>query len=82
MPYILHPRASHDRRVRPLWDPAVAIDCYDDKTQWNAVHLDNYGGAYDATSYLLESGHRQIGLLSGGDEWPSGVYRKRVLSKP
>ncbi|KLU39574.1 MAG: hypothetical protein AA931_06000 [Peptococcaceae bacterium 1109] len=57
--------------------PTVAIDCYDDKTQWNAVHLDNYGGAYDATSYLLESGHRQIGLLSGGDEWPSGVYRKR-----
>ena len=41
------------------------------------VHLDNYGGAYDVTSYLLESGHRQIGLLSGGDEWPSGVYRKR-----
>lgn len=57
--------------------PAVAIDCYDDSTLWNAVHLDNYGGAYDAASYLLECGHRRIGLLSGGEEWSSGVYRKR-----
>lgn len=61
--------------------PAVAIDCYDDDTRWNTVHLDNFQGAYDAVSYLLESGHRRIGLISGGDDWPSGVYRKRGFMK-
>lgn len=57
--------------------PYVTVDCYDEQTEFNAVHLDNFGGAYDATSYLIGLGHRHIGLLSGGDVWPSAIYRKK-----
>lgn len=79
--YICTQRHSMIDYFSRLGIPAIAIDCYDDQTQVNAVHLDNYGGAYNATSYLVASGHREFGLLSGGDEWSSGLYRKRGFLK-
>ena len=41
------------------------------------MHLDNFHGAYAAVNYLIELGHRKIGLLSGGPKWSSGIYRER-----
>jgi LacI family repressor for deo operon, udp, cdd, tsx, nupC, and nupG len=30
-----------------------------------SVHIDNHRAAYDATTYLIDIGHREIGFMSG-----------------
>jgi len=44
--------------------PFVFIDRYLRNINSYTITSDNYGGAYNAVSYLLSSGHRQIALIS------------------
>ena len=43
---------------------------------FNAVTYDNVGGAYDATTYLLEQGHRRIAHIAGNQRF--GTARARL----
>jgi len=54
--------------------PVVAIDKQlDDPHRLDTVTVDNYGGAFQATTYLLSLGHRRIALLAG----PRGISTTR-----
>jgi LacI family transcriptional regulator len=43
--------------------PAVLIDTYN--SHITSLVVDNLGGAYQATSYLLKQGHKRIGFING-----------------
>ncbi|MBN1565799.1 MAG: LacI family DNA-binding transcriptional regulator [Anaerolineae bacterium] len=45
--------------------PYVMIDQVDLEQRSTVVSADNHKGAYKATQYLIELGHRQIGFLTG-----------------
>jgi LacI family transcriptional regulator len=62
--------------------PLVALDGPANERGWSGVVSDNIEGAATATRYLIDRGHRQIGLLSTGigvnanfDERASGFAR-------
>ncbi|MCE5300879.1 MAG: LacI family transcriptional regulator [Spirochaetia bacterium] len=45
--------------------PAVVVDNMVKGGQISSVTMDNSGGAYKATSYLLETGHKKVAYVSG-----------------
>jgi LacI family transcriptional regulator len=58
--------------------PVVLVDAYSDSTPYDAVVSDNYQGAYQAVSYLIENGHRHIGVVGGHRHaYPSIRERRR-----
>jgi LacI family transcriptional regulator len=58
--------------------PIVLVDAYALSGRYDAVVSDNVGGACQAVSYLIERGHRHIGLLgSCPDAYPSLRERRQ-----
>jgi LacI family transcriptional regulator, galactose operon repressor len=55
--------------------PAVLIDRICDGLEADAVVLDNARAAREATSYLLQLGHRRIGYISGSLDTSTGRER-------
>lgn len=45
--------------------PFVLVDRYLPGIKTNAVYSDNYRGGYIGTEYLIQKGHKKIGILSG-----------------
>ncbi|WP_313998094.1 LacI family DNA-binding transcriptional regulator [uncultured Paenibacillus sp.] len=45
--------------------PVVYTYCYTSRDEDYSVNYDDHLGAYEATNYLIESGHRQIAVISG-----------------
>ncbi len=45
--------------------PIVLVDSYVDDDYFYKVRIDDELGGYLATNYLLQKGHRNIGLVSG-----------------
>ena len=59
--------------------PIVTIDKYYDNIPLNYVVSDNFDGAYNATQYLIDNGHKRIAYLSSIEvNWCSSV-RNRYL---
>lgn len=57
--------------------PIVLVDAYVESDPYDTVVTDNYAGAYAATTYLLEKGHRHIALVGGQPQtFPSVVERR------
>lgn len=57
--------------------PIVLVDGYSNTDRYDSVVSDNYWAAYEAVSYLIEKGHRHIGLLgSDVDCYPSLKERR------
>lgn len=57
--------------------PVVLTDTYEDyTTRFHSIGIDDKQGAYLATKYLLELGHRKIAFVTG-DIFSSGVNLKR-----
>lgn len=57
-----------DRRPTPI----VLVDAYARSDVYDAVLSDNHKGAYQAVTYLIQKGHRHIGLVGGHlDAYPS-----------
>jgi len=48
--------------------PHCHIQTFPSLEQCSAVHVDNQGGAYAASEYLIKKGHRQIGFIVDQDE--------------
>jgi DNA-binding LacI/PurR family transcriptional regulator len=65
--------------------PTVLVDNCLEFSKTHSVTSDDEGGAYLAARYLLEQGHRRIGVLSGPTRWPSNRRRvegyRRALSE-
>jgi LacI family transcriptional regulator len=58
--------------------PIVLVDAYALPNRYDAVVSDNVGGACQAVSYLIQRGHRHIGLIgSGPDAYPSLRERRQ-----
>jgi LacI family transcriptional regulator len=56
--------------------PHVLIDYqHVDSPLTSTVQATNYRGAYDATRYLIELGHRRIGYIIGSPEMPCSLDR-------
>lgn len=51
------------QHFKNLTVPMVVLDCYHDEMDADCVLINNIQGAYLATSFLIESGHRHIGYL-------------------
>jgi len=58
--------------------PVVLVDAYSESNAYDAVVSDNFQGAYRAVSYLIENGHRHIGLVGTTRRaYPSILERRR-----
>lgn len=71
---------TDERLARAVADglPVVVIDEEIDlDLAVDTVTVDNYGGAYQATSYLIQQGHRRIAHVAGPSELSTTQERKR-----
>lgn len=58
--------------------PVVLVDAYAVNEDYDAVLPDNFAGAYNAMDYLINKGHRHIGLLGGcQSNYPGLIERRR-----
>jgi DNA-binding LacI/PurR family transcriptional regulator len=58
--------------------PVVLVDAYSESNGYDAVLSENFQGAYRAVSYLIEKGHRHIGLAGTTRRaYPSVLERRR-----
>jgi len=57
--------------------PVVVVDNRLSRTPINCVNSDDEGGAYLAARYLIECGHRYLGVIAGPLEWSSNARRVR-----
>lgn len=58
--------------------PVVLVDAYSDIGKYDAVVSNNLQAAYEAVSYLIERGHRHIGIVgSEPDAYPSIRERRQ-----
>ena len=71
------PRRRNDRALREFADEGVPVVEFArrESPRVDAVVADDLGGAYAATTYLLELGHSQIGLIVGQAELSTGRER-------
>jgi LacI family transcriptional regulator len=65
--FIITPTTGMEEEVRKLGEegrPVVLIDRYFPELDTSYVTVDNYKGAYDATSLLINHGYSRIGLIT------------------
>jgi len=55
--------------------PVVAIDPHTGPADLPTVESDSFGGALEATRYLIELGHRRIGFIAGRRDLRSSIAR-------
>ena len=55
--------------------PIVAVDPHTGRADLPTVEADSRGGAFEATSYLIELGHRRIAFVSGRPDLKSARLR-------
>ena len=59
--------------------PTVLVDAYSESAAYDAVVTENYQGAHQAVSYLIEHGHRHIGIVGSLPRaYPSIRERRRA----
>lgn len=62
--------------IKKMNIPIVLVDSYTKDDYFYKVRIDDELGGYLATKYLLEKGHRNIGIISGTIK-PNGVAEKK-----
>ena len=68
---VVTPHASSYRSAYPL----VAVDPHSETADFASVLSTNFRGVVEAMSYLLDLGHRRIGLISGRPDLQSAIRR-------
>lgn len=53
--------------IESLGAPVVLVSTYSPFFSFPYVKVDDYQASYDAVAYLIDSGHRRIGMLSGAE---------------
>lgn len=72
------PLEKHMRFLEEAGIPCVAVGQVSPFPSIPSVHLDNVTAAYEAVTYLIQRGHRKIGMIRGtGDETAVGGERYR-----
>lgn len=62
--------------------PVVLFEAYSQVGTYNSVLYDNFHGAYKATEYLIQKGHRAIGFIGGTEhDFPSFRDRRHGYQK-
>lgn len=77
---LLVPTSQDHSFLRPEVERGTAIVCLDRPAAGldvDCVLLDNFRGAHDAVSYLVERGHRRVAIVSGGPGVWTGDERRR-----
>lgn len=66
---IMSPHVSTSFLAENLPDnlPIVLMNTHVEGETYSSLNVDNYGGAYAMVRHLCERGHRQIALISGGE---------------
>jgi len=57
--------------------PIVLVDAYATSDLYDAVVSDNFGGAYQAVTHLIQHGHRHIGLVGSHPEAYPSIQERR-----
>ncbi|HVJ00756.1 MAG TPA: LacI family DNA-binding transcriptional regulator [Sphingomonas sp.] len=77
---VLSPPLCDDVRLRIVLAGAgirfVAAGCSDDDPGFSAIGIDDRRAAHELTRYLLELGHRRIGLIAGHPRHRSSTRRR------
>ncbi|MFA6469903.1 MAG: LacI family DNA-binding transcriptional regulator [Bacteroidota bacterium] len=47
--------------------PIVLLNCRTENTHYDTIVIDGFGGAREMTNYLLDLGHRNIAVITGGE---------------
>lgn len=68
---ILQIGARYDR-------PVVLVDSYAPRADYDSVVTDNFAGAQTATRYLIERGHRRIGLIGSSPQSYPSIRERRM----
>lgn len=64
--------------VLSKWDvPIVLVDGYSDTERYDMVISDNFRAAYQAVEYLIDRGHKHIGLLGGEPDCYPSLQERR-----
>jgi LacI family transcriptional regulator len=58
--------------------PIVLLDSYAPNFPFDSVVIDNMGGSMSAVKYLIDNGHRHIGLIGTNPMSPPGVLERRT----
>lgn len=61
--------------------PLVVLDSYNETMRVNTVVINNVQGAFEATKYLIENGHRSIGYLHSKTNINNFLERKEGYKK-
>jgi DNA-binding LacI/PurR family transcriptional regulator len=61
--------------------PVVVVDSYFKKENFDFVLMNNSAGTYRAVSYLIEKGHRDIGILDSSIDINNFYYRRVGFSE-
>ena len=59
---------SDFRKFRDFSVPIVVVDCYYDELDYDCVLINNIQGAFNATNYLIQCGHREIAAIFKADD--------------
>lgn len=57
--------------------PIVLVDAYATSDRYDAVVSDNFGGAYQAVTHLIQHGHQHIGLVGSHPEAYPSIQERR-----
>lgn len=57
--------------------PVTLVDARDAEERLDSVGTDNFGGGYQATSYLLDRGHKRLSFLGPVCEWEPNFQARR-----
>lgn len=57
--------SAHIASIAETFDNLVVLDTQSNDINCNTITMNNFLGAYDATNYLLNTGHREIGYIKG-----------------
>ncbi len=77
---VLPPFDETDEAVIEMVKTGMPIVCVDRslaKTRTDLVEVDNYQGAFEAVTHLLDKGHTQIGLIEGRTQVSTSRERRR-----
>lgn len=63
---------------RKLNKPIVLVDSYAPNYPFDAVEIDNVGGAFEAVSHLIRCGHKHIGLIGSNPASSPDILERRA----
>ncbi|MBP8257923.1 MAG: LacI family DNA-binding transcriptional regulator [Opitutaceae bacterium] len=80
---VLPPLSETDLAVEEVLGTGMPVVCVDrslSRARTDLVEVDNYRGAYEAVTHLLDKGHRRIGLIEGRSQVSTNRERRRGYS--